>query len=70
VTQQSKARNKDDFVVAFSPVIAEATATAYRGAPAEIQNKLKRVVDVWSDRFIFEAPIQTAIESRIDGTSP
>ncbi|KAF6836116.1 hypothetical protein CMUS01_05542 [Colletotrichum musicola] len=66
VTQQSKARHKDDFLVAFSPVIAEATALAYKGAPAEIQNKLRRVVDVWKDRFIFEPPIQQAIEARID----
>ncbi|KAF6813429.1 DUF618 domain-containing protein [Colletotrichum sojae] len=66
VTQQSKARHKDDFLVAFSPVIAEATALAYKGAPAEIQNKLRRVMDVWKDRFIFEPPIQQAIEARID----
>jgi regulator of Ty1 transposition protein 103 len=54
-------------VVAFSPIIAEATATAYKGAPAEIQGKLRRVVEVWRDRAIFEAPIQTAIETRLDG---
>ena len=67
VTQQSKARHKDDFVVAFSPIVAEAAATAYRGAPADIQLKLRRVVDVWKDRAIFEAPIQAAIESRLEG---
>lgn len=67
VTQQSKARHKDDFLVAFSPVIAEATALAYKGAPAEIQNKLRRVIDVWKDRFIFEPPVQQAIERGIDG---
>ncbi|EQB57571.1 hypothetical protein CGLO_02281 [Colletotrichum gloeosporioides Cg-14] len=66
VTQQSKARHKEDFLVAFSPVVAEATALAYKGAPAEIQNKIRRVVDVWKDRFIFEPPIQQAIEARID----
>jgi hypothetical protein len=67
VTQQSKVRHKDDFLVAFSPVIAEATATAYKGAPAEVQTKLRRVIDVWKDRNIFEQPIQAAIEARIDG---
>ncbi|KAL1878075.1 hypothetical protein VTK73DRAFT_8126 [Phialemonium thermophilum] len=66
VTQQSKARHKDDFLVAFSPVIAEATATAYKGAPTEIQAKLRRVVDVWRERRIFEQPIQAAIEARIE----
>ncbi|OAA64588.1 ABC multidrug transporter mdr2 [Niveomyces insectorum RCEF 264] len=66
VTQQSKARHKEDFVLAFSPVIAEAIASAYKGAPSEVQTKLRRVVDVWHDRSIFEAPIQAAVESRID----
>lgn len=66
VAQQSKARKKDDFLIAFSPVIAEATATAYKGATNEVQQKLRRVVEVWRQRQIFEVPIQDAIESRID----
>ena len=67
VAQQSKARRKEDFLIAFSPVIAEATATAYKGAANEVQQKLRRVVEVWRQRQIFELPIQEAIESRIDG---
>lgn len=67
VTQQSKARNRPDFVLAFAPVIAEALAIAYKGAPADIQGKLRRVVEVWADRNIFEPPIQAAIESRLQG---
>ena len=70
VAQQSKARRKDDFLIAFSPVIAEATATAYKGATNDVQQKLKRVVEVWRQRQIFEIPIQDAIEARIDGKSP
>ncbi|EKD18847.1 uncharacterized protein L3040_004100 [Drepanopeziza brunnea f. sp. 'multigermtubi'] len=66
VAQQSKARRKDDFLIAFSPVIAEATACAYKGATNEVQQKLRRVVEVWRQRQIFEMPIQEAIESRID----
>lgn len=69
VVQQSKARRKDDFLIAFSPVIAEATASAYKGATNEVQQKLRRVVEVWRQRLIFELPIQEAIESRIDGVS-
>lgn len=67
VAQQSRIRHKEDFIIAFSPVIAEAAAVAYKGAPAEIQGKLRRVIDVWKDRAIFEAPIQAAIESRLNG---
>jgi regulator of Ty1 transposition protein 103 len=70
VAQQSKARRKDDFLIAFSPVIAEATATAYKGATNEVQQKLRRVVEVWRARQIFELPIQEAIEARIDGRTP
>ncbi|KAH6689283.1 DUF618 domain-containing protein [Verticillium dahliae] len=33
------------FVLAFAPIIAEALAVAYKGAPAEIQGKLRRVVE-------------------------
>ncbi|KAL9603504.1 MAG: hypothetical protein Q9219_001191 [cf. Caloplaca sp. 3 TL-2023] len=65
VVQQSKARRKDDFLVAFSPVIAEATATAYKGATNDVQEKIRRTVEVWSQRRIFDKPIQEAVEARI-----
>ncbi|KAI4132794.1 MAG: hypothetical protein LQ338_000498 [Usnochroma carphineum] len=65
VVQQSKARRKDDFLVAFSPVIAEATATAYKGATNDVQEKIRRTVEVWSQRRIFDKPIQDAVEARV-----
>ncbi|KAI9792177.1 MAG: hypothetical protein M1816_002717 [Peltula sp. TS41687] len=65
VAQQSKARRKNDFLVAFSPIIAEATTIAYRGATKEVQLKLRHVVEVWRQRQIFELPIQEAMEARI-----
>ncbi|CAN8095787.1 unnamed protein product [Discula destructiva] len=67
VVQQSKARHKDDFPMAFAPFIAEAVAVTYKGATPDVQNKVRRVVEVWRDRSVFEEPIQVAIESRIDG---
>ncbi|KAK2733647.1 hypothetical protein FQN55_003285 [Onygenales sp. PD_40] len=66
VAQQSKARRKEDFLIAFSPIIAEATAIAYKGASNDIQQKLRRVVEVWRQRHIFEDPIQDAVEARVD----
>ncbi|KAA8648849.1 CTD-interacting domain-containing protein [Aspergillus tanneri] len=66
VAQQSRARRKDDFLIAFSPIIAEAVSTAYKGASNDIQQKLRRVVEVWRQRSIFELPIQEAVESRVD----
>lgn len=70
VAQQTKARHRDDFVVAFSPIIAEAVATAYKGASADIQQRIKRVVDVWRERAVFETPILEAIEARVQGNPP
>lgn len=67
VTQQSKARHKEDFLQAFSPYIAEATTLAYTGANSDIQSKLRRVVDVWRDRNIFDREIQEAMEAKLDG---
>ena len=48
-------------------IIAEATATAYKGAINEVQAKVRRVVEVWRQRQIFELPIQEAVEARISG---
>ena len=67
VAQQSRVRKKDDFIIAFAPILAEATAIAYKGATNEVQQKLRRVVEVWRQRVIFESPIQEAVEARIDG---
>ncbi|KAI1280136.1 RNA polymerase II-binding domain-containing protein [Xylaria sp. FL0933] len=65
VAQQSKARRKEEFLVSFSPAIAEAVAVAYKGASHDVQNRIRRVVDVWRERNVFEGPIQQAVEARI-----
>ncbi|KAI1313089.1 RNA polymerase II-binding domain-containing protein [Xylaria venustula] len=65
VAQQSKARRKEEFLVSFSPAIAEAVAVAYKGAPHDVQQRIRRVVDVWRERAVFEVPIQQAVEGRI-----
>lgn len=40
---------------------------AYKGTSNDIQQKLRRVVEVWRQRAIFELPIQEAVEARVDG---
>lgn len=67
VVQQSKARKKDEFLHAFTPVVVDACAVAYRGATNDIQHKLKRVIEVWRDRQIFDESVQQAIEERVRG---
>ncbi|KAJ9666190.1 hypothetical protein H2201_003624 [Coniosporium apollinis] len=66
VVQQSKARKKNEFVAAFSPIIAEATTTAYKGATHDVQQKLRRVIEVWRQRLIFDPAIQDAVERGVD----
>lgn len=67
MTQQTKARHKEDFLNAFAPFIADATYVAYKGATPEIQNKLRRVVDVWRDRSIFDKEVLQSIYGKLAG---
>jgi regulator of Ty1 transposition protein 103 len=66
ITQTSKMRKKDEFLRAYEPILAEATAAAYKGSPTEIQQKIRRVVEVWRQRQIFQQAIQQEVEKRID----
>jgi len=68
VVQQSKARKKDDFPKAFGGIIGEAMELAYRGVTLEIQGKLRRVLDVWRARAVFEINILSDIDSRLEST--
>lgn len=66
VVQQSRARQKTDFLLAFEPLISDATALAYKNASQEVQGKLRRVVEVWRHRNIFDPRIQDTTEQRLD----
>ena len=67
ITQTSKMRKKEEFLRAYEPILPEATAVAYRGSPVDIQNKIRRVVEVWRSRQIFSLSCQQEIEKGIDG---
>jgi regulator of Ty1 transposition protein 103 len=64
--QNARARKRTEFPDAFSPLMAEAIQTAYRSSAPEIQGKIRRVIEVWRTRNVFETPILEAIESRVD----
>jgi regulator of Ty1 transposition protein 103 len=66
IVQQSKIRKKDEFVKAYDPIIVEATSAAYKGSSSDVQNKIRRVVEVWRQRQVFHPQIQTQIEAAID----
>ena len=69
VVQQSRARRKDEFPRAFAAIIAEAMAIAYRGTTPDVQNKLRRVANVWRERGVFELAVLGEIEQRLEGNS-
>ena len=48
-------------------IVVEATATAYKGSTNDIQQKIRRVVEVWRQRNVFEGPILEAVETRVNG---
>lgn len=64
IVQNARARKRAEFPDAFAPLMAEAIQTAYRSSPPEIQSKIRRVVEVWRLRNVFEIPILEAIEAR------
>jgi regulator of Ty1 transposition protein 103 len=66
ITQTSKMRKKEEFLRAYEPILAEATTVAYKGSPHEIQNKIRRVVEVWRQRQIFNPAVQQTVERSID----
>ncbi|KAK4870295.1 hypothetical protein LT330_005349 [Penicillium expansum] len=66
VAQQSKVRGKNDFLIALSPIIVDATSVAYKGSSNEYQQRIRRVVEVWRQRNVFDGAILDAVEARID----
>src|SRR5208282_5189737 len=69
VVQQSRARKKDEFPRAFAGIIAEAMEIAYRGTTLDVQNKLRRVANVWRERGVFELAVLADIEQKLEGNS-
>jgi regulator of Ty1 transposition protein 103 len=68
VVQQSRARKKDEFPKAFTGVITEAMEIAYRGTTSEVQSKIRRVLEVWRQRGVFEPAILGEVDQRLEGT--
>lgn len=60
-------RKKEGFLEAFEPIIARGTEAAYKGTPSDVQNKIRRVVEVWRQRRIFSEPVQLEVEKKLKG---
>ncbi|TKA72179.1 hypothetical protein B0A55_07880 [Friedmanniomyces simplex] len=65
IVQQSRARGKQDFVQAFEPLVGEGVGVAYRGAGEGVQGKIRRVVEVWRQRGVFDTGVLDAVEGRL-----
>lgn len=66
IVQNAKARKRPEFPNAFSPIIADAVQQAYRSSTPEIQGKIRRVMDVWRSRGVFEESILQAVQARLE----
>lgn len=66
IVQQSKIRKKDEFLKAYDPIVVEATESAYKGSSSDVQNKIRRVVEVWRQRQVFRPQIQDQIEAALN----
>ncbi|KAK7203754.1 RNA polymerase II-binding domain-containing protein [Myxozyma melibiosi] len=66
VIQQSRARKREEFLKAFAPVIADVIENTYRQTNADLQAKIRRVVDVWRQRDIFARSVLDDIQNRLN----
>lgn len=67
MVQQAKSKKKETILSAFQPFVADAMLAAYKGASPDIQNKLKRVSEVWRHRQVFDLATQESVEAHIIG---
>lgn len=65
VVQQSRARGKQDFLLAFEPIMIEGVGASYKGQSSETQNKIRRVVEVWRQRSVFDRKILEGVEAKM-----
>lgn len=68
VVQQSKIKQREQFVDAFATVIPQTLAAAYAQVPSQVQDRINRVVSVWKDRRIFSPSVLSDIEARLNNS--
>lgn len=66
IVQNARTRKRVEYPNAFAAVIPEAVQQAYRSVPADTQGRIKRVLEVWQTRGVFEPSILQAIQARIE----
>ena len=62
VSQQSRVKRRTEYPEAFGKVIAPAVANILRHVPADVQGKVRRVVDVWRQRTVFAPDVLARLD--------
>ncbi|BFZ53527.1 hypothetical protein PYCC9005_000552 [Savitreella phatthalungensis] len=69
VAQQSKAKRRTEYPEAFGGVMAHAVQHVMRHVTADVQGKIRRVVDVWRQRNVFSVDVLQAIDNAVQASS-
>ena len=70
VVQQGKSQGIKQFQDSFSRVLLETLPIVYSQFPNDLQGKLKRVVNIWKHRRIFDIPYLEQIEGKFKDIVP
>ncbi|PKY55196.1 DUF618-domain-containing protein [Rhizophagus irregularis] len=66
---QNSRRKGPEFIREFRKVLPDAVEHAYRHATADVQNKIRRVVNIWEEREVFDRDFLNELRKRFAGTN-
>lgn len=69
VSQQSRAKKRNEYPDAFGQVIPGAVEHILRHVPADVQGKIRRVVDVWRQRAVFSPDVLLRLNGVVKETA-
>ena len=62
---QNSRRKGPEFIEAFRNVVPEAIEHAFRRATSDMQTRIRRVINVWEERQVFEKELIYEIKGRL-----
>ncbi|RIA99623.1 RNA polymerase II-binding domain-containing protein [Glomus cerebriforme] len=66
---QNSRRKGPEFIREFRKMLPDSIEHAYRHATADVQNKIKRVVNIWEEREVFDKDFLNELRRRFTGTN-
>lgn len=67
IMQQAKVRNKPEFIHCFGTKVAEAASLAYKGGSQDVQQKVRRVIEIWRERRVLDSNTLKDTEATLNG---